>query len=280
MTIITDITSMQKKSDSLRLAAKRIVFVPTMGFFHEGHLSLMSLGKKLGDHQVVSIFVNPAQFGPHEDFWRYPRAFERDRMMAESAGVDTLFCPEAISMYAPGHETYAYLEHLPRHLCGLLRPNHFQGVATVIVKLFNIVKPHTAVFGEKDYQQLAVIRKMSRDLNFGIDIVSGHIVRESDGLAMSSRNLYLSGEERCSAIVLSEALAAAQNDVERGEKNARPLISRAKDIILSRPHTRVDYISLCDPETLEDVDEVGRKTLMALAVYVGKTRLIDNAILG
>ncbi len=277
--IITDIPLMQREADRLREAGKRIVLVPTMGFFHEGHLNLMRLGRKEGDHLVVSIFVNPTQFGPTEDIKAYPRDFERDCAMAESVGVDTVFLPPADAMYTGGYQTYVSLERLPLHLCGLSRPNHFRGVSSVVTKLFHVAKPHTAVFGEKDRQQLIIIRRMVRDLNFDIKIVGGPIVREDDGLAMSSRNFYFSKEERLSAPVLFQTLQAAQKLVEQGERNSRRIIAMAGELILSRPHTRIDYVSICDPETLEDVDQIDKEALMALAVYVGKARLIDNTVL-
>lgn len=270
---------MQQESDRLWKAGKRIAFVPTMGFLHKGHLSLMRLARTEGDHLVISIFVNPVQFGPSEDFDSYPRDFDRDCAMARSAGVDTVFAPEADAMYGNRYQTYVSLEKLPRHLCGLSRPDHFRGVASVVTKLFNIVKPHTAVFGEKDYQQLVIIRRMAEDLNFGIKIVGAPIVREHDGLAMSSRNAYLSKQERASAPVLFQALQAAQRLVEQGEPDAERIIAMTHDLILSKPRTTIDYISVCDPETLEDVGRIKREVLMALAVYVGKARLIDNTIL-
>ena len=270
---------MQQEADRLREGGKRIVLVPTMGFLHKGHLSLIQLGRKEGDHLVVSIFVNPTQFGPAEDFEAYPRDFDRDCKRAESVGVDTVFAPVTEALYGNGYQTYVSLARLPLHLCGLSRPNHFRGVASVVTKLFNIVKPHTAVFGEKDYQQLIIVRRMAEDLNFAIKIIGNPIVREDDGLAMSSRNMYLSKEERRSAPVLFQSLQTAKKLVEEGEESTARIITTAKEMILSRPYTKIDYIAICDPETLEYVDQVKRRMLMALAVYVGKTRLIDNAIL-
>jgi pantoate--beta-alanine ligase len=199
--------------------------------------------------------------------------------VAESAGVDIVFAPEAEAMYEEGNQTYVDLEALPLYLCGPSRPGHFRGVATVVTKLFNIVKPHVAIFGEKDYQQLAVTRRLVRDLDFDIEIVGVPTLREADGLAMSSRNTYLSEEERQSALSLYQALHSTQERVAKGIKDAKVLVERAKDLVLSYPHTKIDYIALCDPETLEDMERVDRTTLMAIAVWVGKTRLIDNAIL-
>jgi len=270
---------MQKRAEEWRQAGRTIVFVPTMGFLHEGHLALMREGQKYGDVLVISIFVNPTQFGPQEDFDTYPRDFERDRRLAESVGVDLIFAPQNDKMYGEHFQTYVNLEHLPRHLCGLSRPNHFRGVATVVSKLFNIVKPHVSIFGEKDYQQLVIIRQMVRDLNFDIKIVGVPTVREPDGLAMSSRNNYLSPEERRSATVLYQSLKLAQKSLAEGERDVSKLIDMASAHIKSVPHTKIDYVEICDPQTLEDVDWIKGPVLMALAVKVGKTRLIDNIIL-
>jgi len=277
--VITTIDEMQKRADGWRQSGKTIVFVPTMGFLHEGHLALMRRGREYGDILVISIFVNPTQFGPQEDFETYPRDFERDRRLAESVGVDVIFAPQNDEMYGERFQTYVSLEELPQHLCGLSRPNHFRGVATIVSKLFNIVKPHVSIFGEKDYQQLVIIRQMVRDLNFDIRIVGAPTVREPDGLAMSSRNNYLSPEERRSASVLFQSLKLAQKSVAEGERDARKLINAASAHIKSVPHTQIDYVTICDPETLDDVDQIGGPVLMALAVKVGKTRLIDNTIL-
>ena len=199
--------------------------------------------------------------------------------MAESVGVDTVFTPTASCMYPDGYQTYVSVETIPRHLCGLSRPNHFSGVASVVTKLFHIVKPHSAVFGKKDYQQLLVIRRMAKDLNFDIRIIDAPVAREEDGLAMSSRNSYLSKEERVSASVLFQTLQTAQRLVEEGRRSSDQIIAMAREMILSKPSTRIDYVSICDPETLEDVGKIAQEALMALAVYVGKTRLIDNTIL-
>ena len=270
---------MRQESTRLLQTGKTIVFVPTMGWLHEGHLALMREGKKHGDTLVASIFVNPSQFGPSEDFQSYPRDMDRDARLADSVGVDIIFSPEAEAMYDEAYQTYVDLEMLPRHLCGPLRPGHFRGVATIVAKLFNIVRPQVAVFGEKDFQQLVIIRRMVDDLNFDIKVIGVPTVRESDGLAMSSRNTYLSEDERLSALSLFQCLKGAQETVSEGNKDARELIEQALKFISSHPHTQTDYVALCDPETLEHVDRVERPTLMALAVRVGKTRLIDNAIL-
>ncbi len=271
---------MQHEANRLLQGRRTIALVPTMGCLHEGHLALMRKGRELGDVLVISIFVNPTQFGPTEDFETYPRDLKRDIRLAESVGVDITFSPKGEAMYEEGHETYVDLEALPLYLCGPSRPGHFRGVATVVTKLFNIVKPHVAIFGEKDYQQLAVIRRLARDLSLDIRIVGVPTVRETDGLAMSSRNAYLSEEERQSALSLYQSLQAAKERVAQGGlRNAKELIERATELILSYRHTRIDYVAMCDPESLEAVDHVDKPTLMAVAVWVGRTRLIDNAIL-
>lgn len=270
---------MQHRADAIRREHKRIGLVPTMGFLHAGHLSLIHLARKHADRVVVSIFVNPTQFGPNEDFEDYPRDFERDQALCQENGADILFVPPAEAIYPPGFQSYVSLEALPHHLCGLSRPIHFRGVATVVAKLFNLVKPHVAVFGEKDYQQLLVIRQMARDLNFDIEVRGGPIVREEDGLAMSSRNSYLTPEQRKSAGCLHQSLALAQELVAQGERDPHRIIGRARALIQSQPDTDIDYIAITDPQTLEEVEQINGPVLMALAVKVGKPRLIDNAIL-
>ena len=270
---------MQQEAGRLLQRGRTIAFVPTMGYLHEGHLALMREGRTHGDTLIISIFVNPTQFGPAEDLQAYPRDLDRDVSLAESTGVDVLFAPEPEAMYDKVHQTYIDLEILPRYLCGPLRPGHFRGVATVVTKLFNIVKPHVAIFGEKDYQQLIIIRRMVRDLRFDIRVIGVPIVREPDGLAMSSRNTYLSEDERHSARSLFQSLQQAQESVARGIRDARQLVARASELIGSYPYTGIEYVALCDPETLEDVNRVEGPTLMALAVRIGKTRLIDNTIL-
>ena len=277
--IITAIDHMQQEATRLLKTAKAIVLVPTMGYLHEGHLALMRKGQKHGDALIVSIFVNPTQFGPAEDLQTYPRDLDWDVSLAESVGVDVVFAPEAEAMYDKAHQTYVDLETLPLYLCGLSRPSHFRGVATVVAKLFNIVRPHVAVFGKKDYQQLVIIRRMVGDLNFDIRIIGVPIAREPDGLAMSSRNTYLSENERPSALSLLQTLQQAQRSVAQGIRDAGQLIHEASELICSYPYTKIDYVTVCDPKTLENVDRVERPTLMALAVWIGKTRLIDNAIL-
>ncbi len=270
---------MQAHSDQARISGKTVVLVPTMGYLHPGHLSLVAEAKKHGDEVVVSIFVNPAQFGPGEDLEAYPRDFDRDRALCREAGADVIFAPDPDTIYGPGYQTYVTLEKLPQHLCGLSRPVHFRGVATVVTKLFNIVKPHAAVFGQKDYQQLLVIQRVVRDLNFDIDIIGAPIVREPDGLAMSSRNTYLTPDHRRQALCLSRSLDRARERVQAGETDPDRIRREALESIEARPDAVVDYVTLCDPHTLEPVSTLNRPVLMALAVKFGKTRLIDNRIL-
>ena len=239
----------------------------------------MRKGRELGDDLVISIFVNPSQFSPQEDFESYPRDLERDLQLSEKEGVDVVFTPDTLELYPEGFQTYIELEKLSNHLCGLSRPVFFKGVATVVAKLFNIFKPHVAIFGEKDYQQLTVIRRMVRDLNFNIKIVGGPTVREPDGLAMSSRNNYLTPEQRPSALTLYKSLVKAKTLLKSGVKDAGEIIKTATKMITSNPETKIDYISICDPECLEAIKTINKPALMALAVNVGKTRLIDNMIL-
>ena len=272
-------TEMQARSNQLRNQGKSIAFVPTMGYLHEGHLSLMRLGKSMADTLVVSIFVNPTQFGPGEDLGAYPRDFESDQSLCRKEGVDILFYPTAAEMYGPRFQTFITLEQLQLHLCGISRPVHFRGVATIVTKLFNIVKPHTAIFGLKDYQQVRIIRQVVQDLDLDIQITSGPTARESDGLAMSSRNAYLDTSQRPAALTLYQALCQTRNHLEKGLTDAKVLIRSAVNLILSFPDTAIDYIAICDPDTLEDMQTIDRPAIMALAVKVGKTRLIDNMIL-
>ncbi len=265
----------------MRCSGKRIVFVPTMGCLHEGHLSLMRIAKSHGDCTVLSIFVNPTQFGPGEDFDSYPKQFDQDARAAEGEGVDIIFAPEKESLYPEGFETYVTLERLPRHLCGLSRPGHFSGVSTIVTKLFNIVKPHAAVFGEKDYQQLAIIRRMTADLNLDVKIIGAPIVRETDGLAMSSRNIYLTEAQRPAALSLSRSLKLAGEMFEAGETHGPRIVEAVSRHIETFPETEIDYVSLCDPDSLEEVESIAGPVLLALAVRVGgKCRLIDNMVLG
>jgi pantoate--beta-alanine ligase len=270
---------MQQTADRLRAAGKSIACVPTMGFLHEGHLSLMRIGRQCADVLVVSIFVNPTQFGPNEDFDTYPRNLDRDLTLCRAENVDVVFAPDKTGLYGNRFQTYVKLDHLPGHLCGLSRPVFFTGVATVVAKLFNIIKPHTAVFGQKDYQQLLVVRQMVQDLDFDVRVVGAPIVREPDGLAMSSRNAYLTDAQRPAALSLFKALNAAREMVASGVKDAARILAEAESIINRYPETQIDYVAICDPQTLEKVESVEGQALMALAVKVDRTRLIDNMLL-
>ena len=280
MKIIDSLREMQELATRARGEGKSIAFVPTMGYLHEGHASLLREGRRRGDLLVLSIFVNPAQFGADEDFDAYPRDLERDSRLAAEVGVDVIFAPRAGEMYPVGYQTFTEVERLTAHLCGASRPGHFRGVTTVVTKLFNIVMPHTALFGRKDYQQLAVIRRMTADLNMAVEIVGMPIVREADGLAMSSRNAYLSPAERESALCLRRALAAARECYRGGERRGEKLRERAQTVIDAEPAAVTDYVALRDGDTLEDAPRADERTVLALAVRIGKTRLIDNCVLG
>ena len=279
MEVVNTIAVMQEKCESLRLSGKRISLVPTMGFFHEGHLELMRIGRELSDIVTVSIFVNPTQFGPNEDFESYPRDMESDLAKAEEQSVDLVFTPSVDEMYPDGSQTKIMVEKVTKHLCGLSRPGHFDGVTTVVAKLFNIAKPHIAIFGEKDFQQLAVIRRMAKDLDMDIRIVGVPTVREPDGLAMSSRNSYLSTGERLSALSLNKSLDLAEDLCRQGKREVFKIREAVERFILTHPHTAIDYVSICDPHTLEDLEVLDNEALVALAVKVGKTRLIDNRVI-
>ena len=280
MKVLNSIKKMQSFSESLRLEGKKIAFVPTMGYFHEGHLSLMREARKLADTVIVSIYVNPTQFGPKEDFSKYPRDLDRDLEMAQNVGVDVIFYPTDSQMYPAGYQTYVDVEKVTRNLCGLSRPGHFRGVATVCTKLFNIVKPHVAVFGKKDFQQYVTIKRMVADLNLDLEIVGYPTVREHDGLAMSSRNKYLSPKERQSARVLFRSLQLAEQMFSRGERHASVIIQEIEKLIKKTPDTQIDYIKICDATTLQDVRQIKKKAVIALAVKIGATRLIDNHVFG
>ena len=256
-----------------------VCLVPTMGALHAGHLSLIEAARKRSDRVVVSIFVNPTQFGPGEDFECYPRPLDRDLKALERLGVGTALVPEAGEMYPDGHRTQVLVEGLGRKLCGLSRPTHFQGVATVVLKLFHLVRPQAAFFGQKDAQQSILIRRMVRDLDLDIEVVVCPTVRESDGLAVSSRNRYLSGEERKAAPVLFRALEWARREVARGERRAPVLLAGVHGCLAAEARARVDYAALVDPVDLEPVSRLQGKSLLALAVFIGTTRLIDNTYL-
>ncbi|MBI1854786.1 MAG: pantoate--beta-alanine ligase [Chloroflexi bacterium] len=252
---------------------------PTMGYLHEGHLSLARRAKAECRAVVVSIFVNPAQFGPNEDLSKYPRDLDRDLRLLESAGVDLVWTPTPEVMYPPGFQTWVEVEEMTRPLEGAMRPGHFRGVTTIVAKLFNAVQPGRAYFGQKDAQQAAVIRQMARDLDFPIEIIVCPIIREADGLAMSSRNIYLDAEQRKAATILYRALSAAKDEFEKGERKAGILRQIIKEIIASEPLARMQYVSCSDYDTLQELEKVTGKTLLSTAVFIGKTRLIDNFVL-
>ncbi len=279
MKTIKSPSEMQTTALELRQQGKSIALVPTMGYLHEGHLSLVRLARKHGDVVVVSIFVNPTQFGPGEDFSKYPRDFKRDEDRCRKAGVDFIFYPPAKDMYAPDHSVFVVEENLSRDLCGAARPGHFRGVATVVAKLFNLVLPHAAVFGEKDAQQLRIIERMVRDLDFPVHIVRGPTVREPDGLAMSSRNAYLSPDERKQALCLKRALDRAVELYRTGERDPKKIAAALGIIIAREPAAKIDYVKVVDDATLAPIAAIERPALVALAVFVGKTRLIDNVVL-
>jgi pantoate--beta-alanine ligase len=252
-----------------------------MGYLHAGHLSLVEMARSQNDIVVVSIFVNPTQFGPNEDLSRYPRDMERDLALLKEASVDWVFTPKAEEIYPPGYSTYIDVRKVTSRLEGAVRPGHFQGVATVVAKLFNIVQPHRAYFGQKDAQQVVVVRKMVRDLNFPVEIVVGETMREPDGLAMSSRNVYLTPEERKAALVLHNALSAARSLWEQGERRGTPLREAMEHVLATEPLARPDYVSVADPHTLQELDdsEQAKEALASLAVRIGNTRLIDNFVM-
>jgi pantoate--beta-alanine ligase len=274
--IIETVSAMQNFAETNRRNGQRISLVPTMGYFHEGHLNLMRIGRKVGDCLVVSIYVNPTQFAPTEDFAAYPRDFERDRSLAEEVGVDVIFYPSNKKMYPAGYQTYVDVREVTKNLCGISRPNFFQGVATVCTKLFHIVKPHAAIFGKKDFQQYVVIKRMVQDLDMDIEVIGMDITREPDGLAMSSRNVYLSSQERKSALSLSASLGLAEELYSKGERSSEKILERVRKMISDNPFTKIDYAKICDAATIKDVDKMEGECVLALAVWVGKTRLIDN----
>jgi len=278
MKIVRSISEMQELANQFRQQNKIIGFVPTMGYLHEGHLSLIRLARPKCDVLVVSIFVNPTQFGPNEDFQKYPRDFHHDEILCKQEQVDVVFYPTTDEMYPPPYLTYVTVEKLTETMCGLSRPGHFRGVTTVVSKLFNIVKPHIAVFGQKDYQQALVIKQMVRDLNFDVRIEVAPIVREPDGLAMSSRNKYLSPEERKRALSLYHSLQLAQRLIAGGEKRVPAIREQMEKLILEEGQGEIDYIAIADAETLEPREVVEGKTVIALAVKIGSTRLIDNVV--
>jgi pantoate--beta-alanine ligase len=278
MRVVKNVSEMQTLAEEFRNSGSIIGFVPTMGFLHEGHLSLMRNLRKQCDVLVVSIFVNPTQFAANEDLAKYPRDFQRDQQLCRAEKVDVIFYPSSPEMYPEPYRTFIQIEDLSKVMCGHSRPDHFRGVATVVAKLFNIVKPHLAIFGEKDYQQAVIIRQMVKDLNFDVQIITAPIVREKDGLAMSSRNKYLSGEERKYAPLLYQSLLEAKKMCQRGVRNPNEIMEKMTTLLEKIPQARIDYIALVDPETLTPVETIQGKILIALAVNIGSTRLIDNII--
>ncbi len=278
MQVIDSVAALRQHLGEQRMAGKRIGLVPTMGFLHDGHLSLVHAARLECDVVVMSIFVNPKQFGPNEDFESYPRDVERDLRLARDSGVDVVFTPDVSEVYPDGFQSEVRVRGLTEPLCGASRPGHFDGVTTVVAKLFNMVGPDRAYFGQKDYQQAAVIQRMVTDLNMPLTIVVCPIVRESDGLAMSSRNAYLSPEERRAALVLSRALRTAESLIADGARQAVPLEAVLREVIAAEPLARLDYVAVCDPQTLAPLEELPETVLVALAVHIGRTRLIDNAL--
>lgn len=278
MKIAATVAEVRAQVKEWKKAGDSVGFVPTMGYLHEGHASLIQAARKGNDRVVVSIFVNPMQFGPTEDLASYPRDLEKDSALCESLGVDLIFHPEPEEMYHPGFSSYVDMSVLTEELCGLSRPVHFRGVCTVVSKLFHIVQPDRAYFGQKDAQQLAVIRHMVDDLNMDVEIVGCPIIREEDGLAKSSRNTYLSPEERKAALVLSRSIALGRKLVEQGETDAGKIVSAMKECIEAEPLARIDYVKAVDGLTMQQIAAVQKPMLVAIAVYIGKTRLIDNFI--
>jgi pantoate--beta-alanine ligase len=277
--IVGDLAELRARLSEQRARGRRIGLVPTMGALHEGHLSLVRLAREHADCVVVSVFVNPTQFGPGEDFDRYRRDLEADVAAVAAEGAELVFAPEVGEMYPEGDATRVRVERLTEGLCGRDRPGHFEGVTTVVARLFNAVRPDVAVFGQKDYQQLAAIRRMARDLLFGVEVIGGPTVREPDGLAMSSRNAYLDPEARAQAPALHAALLEAQERLHAGDRDAAALVGAARRRIEKAPRAEIDYVELRDAETLEPVERVERPVVLAVAVRFGPARLIDNLVL-
>jgi len=275
---IRKIKEMRSFSQRVKAFGKTIGFVPTMGALHEGHLSLVTEARRKSGVVVVSIFVNPIQFGPKEDYTHYPRNLARDKKLLKEVGTDVIFVPEVEEMFPEGFKTYVEVEALSKVMCGKSRPTHFKGVTTVVAKLFNIVLPDYAFFGEKDYQQQVIIKQMVKDLNFPVEIITLPTVREFDGLAMSSRNAYLSEKERKIAPILYQALTLAKEEIKKGVRDPQKVIRKMRTLIAQEPAVRLDYITLVHPETLEELKVIRGRVLIALAAYLGKARLIDNLV--
>ncbi len=279
MKVVKTIREVKETVNAWKKDGQEIALVPTMGFLHNGHKSLMDRARQENDKVVVSIFVNPIQFGPNEDFATYPRDIEHDITLCESAGVDLIFAPEKEEMYTEGFCSYVGMDVLTEELCGKSRPCHFQGVCTVVSKLFHIVTPDRAYFGQKDAQQLAIIKRMVTDLNMNVTVIGCPIIREEDGLALSSRNTYLSKEERKAALILNKTLNLAEDAAKQGGCDARTIIELMKKNIQTEPLAKIDYVEAVDVLTMKPVEELTESTLVAMAVYIGKTRLIDNRMI-
>ncbi|MGB8951398.1 MAG: pantoate--beta-alanine ligase [Candidatus Aminicenantales bacterium] len=279
MKVITQIQEMKSYVRELKALGKSVGFVPTMGGLHEGHLSLIRESRKRTDATVVSIFVNPMQFGPNEDFKTYPRNFQQDSVLLENEGVDCLFYPEAEEMYPPGYKTYVEVHGLQDKLCGRSRSGHFRGVCTVVLKFFQIVNPDISFFGQKDAQQSIILKKMVTDLNLDVAIEVLPTVRDADGLALSSRNTYLNSEQKKAALVLTNSLKKVKMLVDQGERRSGLIIQKIREIIEKEPLVRIDYIEIVDPEELNPLPEIKEEALFAVAVFIGKTRLIDNTVI-
>ena len=277
--VIKGIAEMRRFSLEARKRGAKIALVPTMGALHAGHLALVKAARRKADTVVVSIFVNPLQFGPREDLSAYPRDLAGDLAKLGDLGVAVAFTPEAAEVFPPGHRTHVEVEDLSTRLCGRARPTHFRGVATVVAKLFAIVQPHHAWFGQKDYQQLLIVRKMVRDLNLELEVFDVATVRDADGLALSSRNAYLTPEQRPASLALQQALHVAARVIAKGERSAAKIISNVREVIRAQPGAEIEYISVCHPETLHELDTIEVRTLIALAVRIGRARLIDNALI-
>ena len=279
MKIVSSVEEVRNQVKEWRKQGLTVGLVPTMGYLHEGHQSLIKASVENNDRTVVSVFVNPIQFGPNEDLATYPRDLDRDSKLCEETGADLIFHPEKENMYDDDFCTYIDMDSVTKNLCGKTRPTHFRGVCTVVGKLFNIVAPDRAYFGQKDAQQLAVIRRMVRDLNFDLEIVGCPIIREDDGLAKSSRNTYLSEDERKAALVLSRSLKEGKALIESGEKDAKKVVDSIRKVIETEPLAKIDYVEAVDFDTIEPIEKIKNNTLVAIAVYIGKTRLIDNIII-
>ncbi|MGW8207948.1 MAG: pantoate--beta-alanine ligase [Syntrophobacteria bacterium] len=276
MEILRTNAEMSRWRDECYRKGQTVGFVPTMGYLHRGHLALVEEALRRADQVVVSIFVNPTQFSPGEDLDQYPRDFERDLDLCRELGTHAIFAPEVEEMYPDGFQTRVLVDRLTQNLCGLHRPGHFDGVALVVTKLFCAIRPHLAVMGEKDFQQLVVVKRLSKDLNLGVEIIPHPTVREADGLAMSSRNTYLSKAERQSALSLYRSLLAAREMVKEGERRVEVLLDKIKAMIEAGPHCKIQYVQVVDEDTMTNIAEVTPKAVMAMAVFVGKARLIDN----